>query len=306
MMSGVVAEKIIEMFIIMIGGFIAYKTKLIDSSTTKKMSDLLLMLISPLLIFQSYQIDFDMEHFIGLLWTFFASSITFVIMIVLAGFIFRGKDEKMPVEKVGAIYSNCGFIGIPLVDGILGTQGVFYLTGYITIFNILVWTNGVWLMTGGGGLKSAWKNLVSPSIIAVFIGIFCFLLQLRLPEIISEPIQMTADMNTPLAMIIAGANLAQADLKNSLKNKRLYFVCFIRLIVFPAVCAIALYLMHLEFQIAFTVFIASACPAGAMTIMFAERYGRDARYASEIFTVTTILSAVTIPLLSMVTSGILE
>lgn len=51
MMSGVVAEKIIEMFIIMIGGFIAYKTKLIDSSTTKKMSDLLLMLISPLLIF---------------------------------------------------------------------------------------------------------------------------------------------------------------------------------------------------------------------------------------------------------------
>ena len=69
-MSGVVVEKIIEMFIIMIGGFTAFKTRLVDENTTKKMSDLLLMLISPLLIFQSYQIDFNMKYFLGLLWTF--------------------------------------------------------------------------------------------------------------------------------------------------------------------------------------------------------------------------------------------
>lgn len=304
-MSGVVVEKIIEMFLIMIGGFIAFKTRLIDENTTKKMSDLLLMLISPLLIFQSYQIDFNMEYFLGLLWTFLASVITFIFMIVISNFLFRGKDERIPVEKVGVIYSNCGFIGIPLVDGILGSQGVFYLTAYLTVFNVLVWTNGVWIMGEGGELKSAWKNLVSPAIVAVFLGVLCFLLQIRLLEIISEPIQMVADMNTPLAMIIAGANLAQADLRNSLKNRRLYFVCFIRLIVFPILCVIPLYLMHLEFEISFAVFIATACPAGATTIMFAERYGRDARYASEIFTVTTILSAVSIPLLSMLVTRIL-
>lgn len=304
-MSGVVVEKIIEMFLIMIGGFIAFKTRLIDENTTKKMSDLLLMLISPLLIFQSYQIDFNMEYFLGLLWTFLASIITFIFMIVISNFLFRGKDERIPVEKVGVIYSNCGFIGIPLVDGILGSQGVFYLTAYLTVFNILVWTNGVWIMGEGGELKSAWKNLVSPAIIAVFLGVLCFLLQIRLLEIISEPIQMVADMNTPLAMIIAGANLAQADLRNSLKNRRLYFVCFIRLIIFPIICVVPLYLMHLEFEISFAVFIATACPAGATTIMFAERYGRDAKYASEIFTVTTILSAVTIPLLSMLVTRIL-
>ena len=304
-MSGVVVEKIIEMFIIMIGGFTAFKTRLVDENTTKKMSDLLLMLISPLLIFQSYQIDFNMKYFLGLLGTFLASVATFAFMIVLSGVLFRGKDERIPVEKVGAIYSNCGFIGIPLVDGILGSQGVFYLTAYLTVFNILVWTNGIWIMGEGGELKSAWKNLISPAIIAVFVGILCFLLQIRLPEIVSEPIQMVADMNTPLAMIIAGANLAQADLRSSLKDQRLYFVCLIRLIVFPILCVIPLYLMHLEFQIAFTVFIATACPAGATTIMFAERYGRDARYASEIFTVTTILSAVTIPLLSMAAAKIL-
>lgn len=304
-MSGVVVEKIIEMFLIMIGGFIAFKTRLIDENTTKKMSDLLLMLISPLLIFQSYQIDFNMEYFLGLLWTFLASVITFIFMIVISNFLFRGKDERIPVEKVGVIYSNCGFIGIPLVDGILGSQGVFYLTAYLTVFNILVWTNGVWIMGEGGELKSAWKNLVSPAIIAVFLGVLCFLLQIRLLEIISEPIQMVADMNTPLAMIIAGANLAQADLRNSLKNRRLYFVCFIRLIIFPIICVVPLYLMHLEFEISFAVFIATACPAGATTIMFAERYGRDAKYASEIFTVTTILSAVTIPLLSMLVTRIL-
>lgn len=109
-MSGVVVEKIIEMFIIMIGGFTAFKTRLVDENTTKKMSDLLLMLISPLLIFQSYQIDFNMKYFLGLLWTFLASVATFAFMIVLSGVLFRGKDERIPVEKVGAIYSNCGFI----------------------------------------------------------------------------------------------------------------------------------------------------------------------------------------------------
>lgn len=304
-MNAVVLEKIVEMFIIMMGGVIACKTGLIDENTTKKMSNLLLMLVSPLLIFQSYQMDFNIEFFYGLLWTLLASIIAFIIMIVLANIIYKGDDHRLSVEKMSTIYSNCSFIGIPLVDGILGAEGVLYLTAYVTVFNILVWTNGVWIMGGGSDLKSAWKNLVSPAILSVFIGVFCFVMRIHLPEIVSEPVQMIADMNTPLAMIVAGSNLARTNILKSLKNIRLYSVSFVRLLLFPLISVAVLYLMHLEFYISFTVFIATACPAGATTIMFAEKYGRDARYASEIFTVTTVLSAVTIPLLSMMSVSLL-
>ena len=77
-------------------------------------------------------------------------------------------------------------------------------------------------------------------------------------------------------------------------------------IVYPLAGLVVLWLLPLEFEVAFTVFIALACPAGASVIMFAQRYDRDAYYASEIFVITTLLSAVTIPLLSVVAVSLLS
>ena len=193
-------------------------------------------------------------------------------------------------------YSNSGFIGIPLISGVLGDKGVFYMTAYITVFNLLLWTHGIILMGDNDGLKGAWKNFLSPAILSIVIGIILFLFQLRLPQFIENPLEMIASMNTPLGMIVAGANLAQGNILKSLKSKRLYYLSFIKLIVYPLAGLVVLWLLPLEFEVAFTVFIALACPAGASVIMFAQRYDRDAYYASEIFVITTLLSAVTIPL----------
>ena len=305
-MTLIVIEKIIEMFIILIAGVLAYKTGLIDKNSTAKLSNLLLMLISPLLIFQSYQMDFDTKLLYGLLFTLLASAISFICCIILSKFVIKGDDEKSPVEKIAVIYSNCAFIGIPLINGILGSEGVFYMTTYTTVFNILFWTHGVWVMSGDRNLKGIWKNLLTPAIVAVAIGLCFFIFQIRLPSIVSEPIQMIASMNTPLAMIIAGANLAQGNILKSFKNIRLYFISFLKLIIMPLVGLFVLKVMNLDFNVSFTVFIAIACPAGATTIMFAERYKKDAYYAAEIFMFTTVLSAITIPALTPLATWILK
>lgn len=298
-MAAVVTEKIIEMFLILLGGVIVYKAGLIDDKTVPKLSNLLLMFISPLLIFQSYQMEFEMRLFYGLLWTLTASAVTFAVTIVLSELLFRKKGERTPVEKIAVIYSNSGFIGLPLINGIIGSEGIFYMTAYLTVFNLLLWTHGVLVMGSAGSFKEMCKNLLTPTIIAIFAGVVCFVTQLRLPEVLANPIQMIGNMNTPLATIIAGANLAQGNLLKSLQNKRLYLLCAVKLILYPLVGLAALWLLHLEFHIAFTVFIGMACPAGASAIMFAERYGKDAKYASEIFVVTTVLSAISIPVLSV-------
>lgn len=298
-MTIIVTEKIIEMFIILLCGVIAYKTGLIDKASASKMSNLLLMLISPLLSFLSYQTDFSKQLFFGLVMTFVASVVTYIIVIALSELIFRGSKEHLSIEKLSAVYSNCGFIGIPLINGILGSEGVLYLTAYLTAFNILLWTHGILVMGDKFNLKTLWKKLLTPAILAVIGGIICFTAQIRLPELLTSPLGLIANMNTPLAMLVAGANLAQADILNSLKKGRIYWFSFVKLILCPVLCLIPLYFMHLDFNIAFTVFIATSCPTGASAIMFAERYHKDAGYATELFVVTTILSVLTIPLVSI-------
>ncbi len=298
-MAGIVAGKIVQMFIILIAGYIAFKTNLIDAAATRKLSNLLLMLVAPLLIFNSYQMDFDLRLFYGLLWTLAASAISFAVCIFAARLIFRGEDPHRAVEKLAVAYSNCGYIGIPLANGILGAQGVFYMTAYVTVYNIFFWTHGVMLMGSSNGFRGLWRKLVNPTLIAVFAGIVFFVTGLRLPEFLATPLQQLGSMNTPLAMIIAGANLAQGNLLETLKKRRLYSISLVKLVVFPLITLAIVLLLPIDFNVAFTVFVGSACPVGAGVIMFAERYEKDAHYAAELFMVTTVLSALTIPLMSL-------
>ena len=137
-MSLIVLKKIIEMFIILLVGVIIYKAKIINDVSTKHLSNVLLLLVSPLLIIQSYQIDFNRELLQGLIWAFAASFLTFLFMIVASEFLCHGDRNRSSVEKIAASYSNSGFIGIPLISGVLGDKGVFYMTAYITVFNLLL------------------------------------------------------------------------------------------------------------------------------------------------------------------------
>ncbi len=319
-MASVVLVKIAEMFVIFLCGVLVYKVGLIDAKAVRKMSDLLLLFITPLLIFQSYQMDFDAALLRGLLWTLAASALTFALCIVLSEILFHKNGPDTPVEKAATVYSNCAFIGIPLISGILDGEGVFYMTAFSTMFNLLLWTHGVLVMnppasaagesvrSGGNSVFSAsvLKNLLTPAIFAVAAGLVCFVLQLRLPSIFSEPFDMIASMNTPLAMIIAGANLAQSNFRKSLKNRRIYVISFVKLLLFPAASLLLLRLLPLSYPVAFTVFIAVSCPTAATTIIFADRYDQNAPYASELFVMTTILSGISIPLLSILAEHLLR
>lgn len=298
-MAWIVTEKILEMLIIVLVGVIAYKKKLIDEAANKRLSDLLLLVVVPLVILMSYQMEFDLELLKGLMWTLAASAATFAVTIGCSELLLRD-NPNVSAEKIGVVYSNCGFIGIPLVNGVLGAEGVFYLTAYSTVYNILLWTHGIMLVRNSQiSLRETCKNLATPAIFAIVTGLILFLAGIRLPEVIASPLTMIADMNTPLAMIVAGVNLAQGDMIKSMKNLRLYYISFLRLVLFPAVSVVVLMLLPLRFETAFTVLIAAACPAGAMGIMFASRYGGNTAYATDIFTITTLLSVFTIPLMSL-------
>ncbi len=295
---GIAAGQIATMFFILVLAFICYKVKILKEGSNKVLSDVLLHLINPILIFVSYQTDFKPEMLKGLGISFVMAALSHTVFLLLAK-VFVPEKEQRPYleERCSLIYTNCGFFGIPLVNGIFGAEGVLYLTAYVTIFNILIWTHCVSGFAGELNFKSIIKVIKNPTIIAIIVGLPMLLFQIRLPELILRPLTMIEEMNTPIAMIVAGISIGQSDLKKLLKNFRLFYICLLKMLVFPLIVMVIFKILFGSAMVSQIIMIASACPSATMVTMFALEKERDYKYCSEIFALTTLLSAGTIPLL---------
>ena len=138
----------------------------------------MLEVVNPVLIFMSYQQAFDTKLLLGLGLSVGLAFLSYGFTILLVDLLYRkNKTDEGAVEKFASVYSNCGFMGIPLINGLFGAEGVFYLTGYVTVFNIMVWTHGVISFGGRGQKTSVKKVLSSPAIIATLLGLVTFLLR---------------------------------------------------------------------------------------------------------------------------------
>lgn len=299
----IVLYQITVMFILILLGFFLWKRKIFTRRGCNQLSELVLTVVCPVLIFTSFQKELEPRLIKGLLTAFGLSLISHIVSIALGALVCgkrRGKDGS--VERFAAAYSNCAFMGIPLIEAVYGTDGIFYLTAYIAVFNLLSWTHGVMSMTERLNFKSAVNALKAPAVIATALGLVCFFLQIRLPDIIMQPLNYISSLNTPLAMLISGMTIARSDILAALKKPGIYLAGFVKLIAAPLLMALIMSPMPIDPIIADTIVISTACPTATMTIMFAARYGKNSVYAAEIFAVSTIVSAATIPPVLLVSS----
>lgn len=293
-------NQIISMFVIIIIGAVCHKTKMVDKKSNSVLSAIVLNVVNPSLIFNSYQVEFDRQLAMGLAYTVLLCAVSYLIAIPFSCLVIRKKENKdFNIERMSCIYSNCGFMGIPLVNAVIGAEGVFYVSVYVTVFNILLWTHGVVTMSGRTDLKSMCKALVSPCLIAVFAGLICFFAGIKMPSDIYNAMDFLADMNTPLAMLVAGITIAQTNLLTIVRKLRLYYISLIKLIIIPIIVTGVFYFFRtfIDYNIVMTVIIATACPVGASSTLFAIRFKGNELYASEMFGITTLLSAVSLPLI---------
>ena len=290
-------EQLVKMFFIMLLAFICYKIKLVDQNGNRSLSNLLLMVVNPLLIITVYQgTEYDPDMVRGLLLAFVAAFLTHILGIVVSTALIRpSSGTDYSIERFNSMYSNCGFIGIPLINSVFGGNGVFYITAYMVAFNLFSWTHGVILMEKKCSLKNMKEGVLSPMFLSTIAAVVLFFLGILIPSVVLDSMNYVADMNTPLAMMVAGFSVAQADLGKMLRNTRIYFVSFIKLILIPLLVIGVLKLMALPDAVAVTVLIGAACPAATTGTMMAIRYRQNYTYSSELFAMTTVLSVVTIP-----------
>ena len=300
-------EQLLKMFFIMLLAFICYKIKLVDQNGNRSISNLLLMVVNPLLIITVYQdTEYNPDMVRGLLLAFAAALASHILGILISTFLIRpSSGPDCSIERFNSMYSNCGFIGIPLVNSVLGSSGVFFITAYMVVFNLFTWTHGIILMEKKCSLKNMKEGILSPMFLSTVTAVALFFLRVRIPSVVLDSMNYVADMNTPLAMMVAGFSVAQSDLGKMLRNLRIYFISFIKLILIPVLMIAVLKLMSLPSEVATTILIGAACPAATTGTMMAIRYKQNYTYSSELFAMTTVLSVITIPAVVLLAETIL-
>ncbi|MBR3629786.1 MAG: AEC family transporter [Oscillospiraceae bacterium] len=300
-MAIVVLKQAFIMLMLILVGAGCFKLHILSKASVSELSGLVLKVVNPIVILMAYQREFKPELVQNLGWTFLLTAISYAVAYAVAYLCIRDKEGRETViERFSSVYSNCGFMGIPLVMAMFGYEGVFYLTAFLTFFNALVWSHGVMQMSGERSLKSLVKVLTSPAIIAIVVGMVLFFCRITLPELLSETPEMVGSLNTPLAMFVAGATIAQTNLPGVLKKPRIFYVALLKLLVIPLLCIVVFRFLPAEPTVEMTVIAAAAAPSAAICTMMSLSYNRNAAYASEIFGVTTLLSVATMPLMMVV------
>ncbi|MCX7950855.1 MAG: AEC family transporter [Clostridiales bacterium] len=292
-----VANQVIVLFLIMVVGFFARKKEYINPSVNRSLSELLINITLPSMIIASFNFKFSKDMLNVGMSLFLISTVIHLSLLILGKYLYkRFNENEMKVLWFITLFSNCGFMGYPVVESIYGKIGLFYAALFNIPFNILMWTAGVFIFSGKGDIKSAKKALLNPGIVSVFIGLFIFLFSIKLPIPIQKTLELVGSMTTPLSMIIIGSTLADSKIASIFESKSIYFGTIVRLILIPIITFVVLKFIGLkDFYLSIPVIITSM-PAAANTVIMAEKFGGDAEFASKIVFITTVLSAITIPL----------
>ena len=299
----VLAKQILEMFLLAGIGYLLFKAGKISGEGSRTLGNILIYVSLPAVIINGFLVERTPEHVSGILLSMAGALALILVSVLISHFIFRHN----PIGAFAAAFSNPGFFGIPLVIASLGREYVFYAACFIAFLNIGQWTYGVSRLTGqplrqGFALK---KLVRAPFVIAITVGLVLFATQSPLPGILKDGLSAAAGLNTPLAMFTVGIYLAQTDLKKMLKDRSLYAVSAVRLLLIPLAALGILSLFPANLNGMKTVLlIAAACPVGSNVAVYAQLHGKDYPYAVETVVISTAFSLATIPLTVWVSSVI--
>ena len=308
----IVAQQVAVLFVLMGFGAVMRKAGFFKENAIDGIVNVLILVVTPCLILDVFQRPFDPSKLKGLGYAFALAVLIHVVLIVLSKFVIRHRDENVrrPL-RLAAVFSNAGFMGVPLEQAILGDAGVFYGIVYIVVFNLFMWSWGLRTMCAAGmrdeGRGMSLKMWVNPGTVGLAFGAPFFFLSMKLPTVIGAPIHHMANLNTPLAMIVIGYALAGAEFGKVLRTGSVYVATLVRLVICPLLVIAALYPFRhaLDRNMMLAMTVAASAPVAAMVSMFASKFNRDVDVSVAVVSGTTLLSILTMPVVIAFAMGIL-
>ena len=297
----ITAQQVVVLFLLIGTGTLAVKTGVLRLEDKQPLSNLLVYIVVPAMIVNSYRMEFSTEILHNLLTAFGMSVLAILLGTGITLALTRGKTgSRMPIFRFACIFSNAAYMGFPLISALFGSEGLLYASAYVTVFNVLLWTLGYSFVSGSSSASEVLHSLVrTPVLYAILVGLAIYLLQIPLPDILTRPLELLAGVNTPLSMLITGMLIAAGDLRSIVTDRHIWKLASVRMLLIPAVCLAVFGLLGFHGTAAQVVVLLECCPAAAITSVFAVQFGHDEHFAAGSVVLTTLLSILILPLCAL-------
>ena len=296
----VVFQTMLKLFLLLVLGFVLFKCHIFDEYTNKKISALIVNVASPMLIISTIAgVEGNNKSIVFLMiGAGILMYIGFIILGKIINRIFPFPKKDWPVYECMVVFANTGFMGYPVLLDVFGQEAVFYASLIHMAFNFFVYTYAIMCLTKGDDseFKLNFKQLLTPGIILIFVGIFIYLFDIQLPSVLMDTINSVGSLTAPLSMMMIGSSLAVYPIKDSFTDWRSYVFAFVRLMIVPFVTMIMCRLLHIDAYYANITIITNAMPVGSMVLMLATQYNANVKIVTRNIVVSTLLSVITIPI----------
>lgn len=301
-------QKIITIILLIAIGFLAKKKNIVSKETQAGLTNLLLKIIIPFSVFNSFLSPFDWQKaktsvtLIGIAILFYPI-MQFVVTPLLYS-KFPKDDNKRRLFSFDTTYSNAVFMGYPFAQALFGNNGLFFASVFNLPYNIYLWSIGFAKFTKQPMNKDGIKNtLTNPVIISCLLGYLWWIVQVYVPasaNVVLKPVwdvfSTIGACNTPISMMVIGAMLADSKIGQVLSDKEVWYFAFNKLILIPGVLFVILYVLGYRGWIIAIPTVIAAMPTCATGGILASRYEIQKELAASLITFTTVLSAVTAPI----------
>lgn len=298
-----VLEQILYLLLFAAIGFALCATKLVQPHTTKLLSTLGVYVFLPATIFRSFSSKCTPENLAQKYPLMLVSIGVMAVIALLMRFgTIRIKDEyRKKLIWYSLTIANYAYIGYPLVEGLFGADALFNVLIFALPMSLFTNTVGFCQLTNQ---KLNLKRLLNPPILAAILGLIVGLIGIPLPTVVDSVITNAAACMAPNCMLLTGMVISEYHLLTLLKRPETYVISLLRLVVIPAVIGLVLHLLGLQFAI-LPALITYAMPCGMNTIIFPRLIGEDCLPGASLLFVSTILSAISIPLMLTLFEGVI-
>lgn len=301
----VIINQLLILFLMILLGYVLYKTHIMTVDFNKQLTRLVLNVTMPALILSSVMDDETSLPTGTVLVTFLVAIVMYLLLPFFAKLIallIRAPKEQSGIYEFSGIYGNVGFMGFPLISSILGANAMLLTAIFNIIFNLSAFTIGVYVITKGSGQKEtiSLKNLLTPGIILSVAAVFVYLLHIRFPMVIVSVTTSVGSLTSPLAMMLIGSTLATMPVREMINEKRTYLFFIIRQILLPLLLWPVMKLFIHDTLLLTVTFIMLIVPVANTSVLFATNYDLDTRLAAKCVFITTLFCVVTIPLMLLI------
>lgn len=300
-----ILSSLITIFILIIPGFLFCKGKVLTKEQTDGINSLIVNLTWPCLVIDGMQMEYSSQIMKDSLYTLGLCMAGFVLICGMMGVFSKAakwNKSRQFLICFMLLFGNTGFIGIPVLKALYGGEAVFYAAVIELINDILIFTVGILLIQKSAGvtLKMQWRELFSPGMVGVILGLGLFLFEIKLPDFIGQAVSMLGNATTPLTMFMIGVQLGGISWRELLRDSQVYLVSLLKLILIPVLFFLLLRIWKPEFSLLEKCIILSfAMPMGSVAAIFSKKYDSDAVFAAKSVLLSTVFCILTIPVFAL-------